>query len=106
MAYSRPTPTALPAPAPTTKTRAKATTMLNPASASGGVSNVPSSIDLQFAGPILALATFLTIWWGHVLVRITHYYLGTKPAPAIFLGGLLLLLASTQTDTDLLAATL
>jgi hypothetical protein len=63
-------------------------------------------MDLQFVGPILALVTFLTIWWGHVLVRITHYYLGTKPAPAIFLGGLLLLLASTQASSDLLSATL
>src|SRR6476660_6017281 len=63
-------------------------------------------MELQFAGPILALVTFLTIWWGHVLVRITHYHLGTKPAPAIFLGGLLLLLGSTQTGSDLLSATL
>src|SRR6476660_9423264 len=63
-------------------------------------------MELQFAGPILALVTFLTIWWGHVLVRITHYHLGTKPAPALFLGGLLLLLGSTQTGSDLLAATL
>jgi hypothetical protein len=39
-------------------------------------------------------------------VRITHYYLGTKPAPAIFLGGLLLLLGSTQAASDLLSATL
>jgi hypothetical protein len=41
-----------------------------------------------------------------VLVRITHYHFGTKPAPAIFLGGLLLLLGSTQTVSDLLSATL
>ena len=63
-------------------------------------------MELQFAGPILAVVTFLTIWWGHVLVRITHYYMGTRPAPAIFLGGLLLLLGSTQTGSDLLSATL
>ena len=63
-------------------------------------------MDLQVAGPILALVTLLTIWWGHVLVRITHYHFGTKPAPAIFLGGLLLLLASTQTSGELLSATL
>ena len=30
---------------------------------------------------MLALVTFLTIWGGHVLVRITHYYFGTSPAP-------------------------
>ena len=38
-------------------------------------------VELQWAGPILAGVTFLTIWWGHVLVRIVHYYFGTKPAP-------------------------
>jgi hypothetical protein len=63
-------------------------------------------LDLQIAGPVLAVVTFLTIWWGHVLVRITHYHYGTKPAPAIFLGGLLLLLGSTQTGSDLLSAAL
>lgn len=62
--------------------------------------------ELQFAGPLLAFVTFLTIWWGHVLVRVVHYYLGTKPAPAIFLGGLLLLLWTTQTDNNLLSAAL
>src|SRR6478609_2392896 len=76
------------------------------ASASGGASSVPLPIDLQIAGPVLAVVTFLTIWWGHVLVRIVHYYYGTRPAPAIFLGGLLLLLGSTQTGSDLLSATL
>jgi hypothetical protein len=63
-------------------------------------------LDLQVAGPVLAVVTFLTIWWGHVLVRITHYYYGTKPGPVIFLGGLLLLLGSTQTGSDLLSASL
>src|SRR5438309_10480315 len=67
---------------------------------------MPLHLDLQIGGPVLAVVTFLTTWSGHVLVRITHYHLGTKPAPAIFLGGLLLLLASTQTDSDLLSATL
>jgi hypothetical protein len=67
---------------------------------------MPLPIDLQIAGPVLAVVTFLTIWWGHVLVRIVHYYYGTRPAPAIFLGGLLLLLGSTQTGSDLLSATL
>lgn len=61
-------------------------------------------IELQFAGPVLAVVTFLTIWWGHVLVRIAHYYLGTKPAPVFFLGGLLVLLWTTQTGSDLLSA--
>lgn len=59
--------------------------------------------DLQFAGPVLALVTFLTIWGGHVMVRIVHYYFGTRPAPVIFVLGLLLLLGTTQTPNDLLA---
>jgi hypothetical protein len=63
-------------------------------------------VQLQFAGPILAIVTFLTIWWGHVFVRIVHYHFGTKPASAVFLGGLLLLLASTQTISDLISASL
>jgi hypothetical protein len=63
-------------------------------------------LDIQFAGPVLAGVTFLTIWWGHVLVRIVHYYFGTKPAPAIFLLGLLTLLGTTQTSSDLLSAAL
>jgi Domain of unknown function (DUF4491) len=67
---------------------------------------MPFQVALQIAGPVLAVVTFLTIWWGHVLVRITHYHYGTKPAPACFLGGLLLLLGSTQTRSDLLSAAL
>jgi len=63
-------------------------------------------LHLQIAGPVLAVVTFLTIWWGHVLVRILHYYFGTKPAPLAFLAGLLLLLGSTQTGSDLLSAAL
>ncbi|MFL5733375.1 MAG: DUF4491 family protein [Chloroflexia bacterium] len=67
---------------------------------------MPFQPELQIAGPVLAVVTFLTIWWGHVLVRITHYYYGTKPAPAVFVGGLLLLLGSTQAGSDLLSAVL
>ncbi|HET9493040.1 MAG TPA: DUF4491 family protein [Chloroflexia bacterium] len=62
--------------------------------------------DLMWAGPVLAGVTFLTIWWGHVLVRIVHYYFGTRPAPVIFLSGLLLLLGSTQTGSDVVSAAL
>src|SRR5438876_3724710 len=71
---------------------------------SGGASSMPLHLDLQIGGPVLAVVTFLTIWWGHVLVRITHYYYGTKPAPVFFLGGLLVLLWTTQTSSDLLSA--
>jgi len=63
-------------------------------------------MELQTAGPVLALVTFLTIWWGHVLVRIVHYYFGTRPAPVIMLLGLFALLTSTQTSAELLSATL
>lgn len=65
---------------------------------------MPFGLDIQFAGILLAGVTFLTVWWGHVLVRIVHYYMGTRPAPALFLAGLLALLATTQTTSDLLAA--
>ncbi len=61
-------------------------------------------LQIQVAGLLLAGVTFLTVWWGHVLVRIVHYYMGTRPAPALFLAGLLSLLATTQTANDLLAA--
>ena len=60
-------------------------------------------LQIQVAGLLLAGVTFLTVWWGHVLVRIVHYYMGTRPAPALFLAGLLSLLATTQTTNDLLA---
>ncbi|MEO6457209.1 MAG: DUF4491 family protein [Chloroflexia bacterium] len=65
---------------------------------------MPFGLEVQFAGILLAGVTFLTVWWGHVLVRIVHYYMGTRPAPALFLAGLLALLATTQTTSDLLAA--
>lgn len=60
-------------------------------------------LELQLAGPLLGAVTFLTVWWGHVLVRVVHYYMGTKPAPAIFLAGLLSLLGTTQTRNDLVS---
>ncbi len=65
---------------------------------------MPFGLEVQLAGILLAGVTFLTVWWGHVLVRIVHYYMGTRPAPALFFAGLLSLLATTQTTSDLLAA--
>lgn len=62
-------------------------------------------MELQFAGPILAVVTFLTIWWGHVMVRVVHFYFGTRPTPAILGLGLIALLGSTQSP-DLLSAML
>ncbi len=64
---------------------------------------MPDLSILQWGGPILAVVTFLTIWGGHVMVRIVHYYMGTKPAPAIFSIGLLLLLGTTQTSNEIVA---
>jgi hypothetical protein len=61
-------------------------------------------LPIQLAGPILAIVTFLTIWWGHIMVRIVHYYFGTRPAPIIFSIGLLLLLVSTQVASDIASA--
>ena len=74
------------------------------ASASGGASSMMFDLPLQLAGPILAVVTFLTIWWGHIMVRIVHYYFGVRPAPIIFGVGLLLLLISTQVGIDVLSA--
>jgi hypothetical protein len=81
-------------------------TAQNRASASGGAFRVSIPFDLQMAGPVLAVVTFLTIWWGHVLVRIVHYYFGTRPAALLFAVGLALLFASTQTASDLISASL
>jgi hypothetical protein len=61
-------------------------------------------LPLQLTGPILAVVTFLTIWWGHIMVRIVHYYFGVRPAPIIFGAGLLLLLISTQVSVDVVSA--
>lgn len=61
-------------------------------------------LSLEWTGPVLALVTFLTIWGGHVFVRIVHYYFGTRPAPVVFMGGLLLITATTRTSSDLLSA--
>lgn len=61
-------------------------------------------LPLQLAGPILAVVTFLTIWWGHIMVRIVHYSYGTRPAPIVFGGGLLLLLISIQVGLDVISA--
>lgn len=63
-------------------------------------------IELQWAGLALAVVTFVTIWWGHMMVRIVHYYFGTKPAPLIFGIGLMLALGSTQVASDLISASM
>lgn len=63
-------------------------------------------ITLQWAGLALAVVTFVTIWWGHMMVRIVHYNFGTKPAALIFGIGLLLVLVSTQTSSDVVSTSL
>jgi hypothetical protein len=48
-------------------------------------------MNLQWAGPILAAMTFITIGIGHILVRRLHARFGTRPAvPFFVLGGLVL----------------
>ncbi len=62
--------------------------------------------SLQWAGPVLALTTFVTIGIGHVLVRRLHARFGTRPAIPFFLAGGITLLASLFIETDLTAAIL
>ena len=44
-------------------------------------------MNLQWAGIVLALTTFATIGFGHVLVRRLHARYGTRPAIPLFLAG-------------------
>lgn len=41
-------------------------------------------MSVQWAGPILALATFATIAAGHMLVRRLQARYNTRPAPFFF----------------------
>jgi hypothetical protein len=60
--------------------------------------------QLQIAGLVLAVVTFVTIGIGHVLVRRLHACFGTRPALGFFLVGLLVLLLSLFSADDLLSA--
>jgi hypothetical protein len=63
-------------------------------------------MNLQPAGIVLAMITFLTIAAGHVLVRRLHARYGTRPALPLFGLGTLILIGSLATRPDLLSAVL
>ena len=63
-------------------------------------------MTLQWAGLILAIATFGAIACGHVFVRKLNYRFGTKPVPYVILLGLLFLFLSLRTPDNLLSAVL
>ena len=60
-------------------------------------------MTLQWVGPMLAAVTVGTIWFGHVMVRRVNYRYGTKPAPFVFFLGLLVMVFSVITESDLLS---
>lgn len=63
-------------------------------------------MNLQWAGPVLALTTFVTIGAGHVMVRRFQARFGTRPAVPFFLCGALVLLGSMLVSGNLLSAVL
>lgn len=56
---------------------------------------------MSLAGPVLAGVTFVTIGFGHVLVRRLHARFGTRPAVPLLLAGLAVLAASLAVQDDL-----
>ena len=63
-------------------------------------------MSLQWAGIVLAITTFVTIGFGHILVRRLHARYGTRPAIPLFLAGGAVLLASLLAASDLLSGVL
>ena len=63
-------------------------------------------MTLQWAGPVLAVVTFATIGFGHMMVRKVNYLYGTKPAPYVLGLGLLFLFISLRATSDLASAVL
>lgn len=61
-------------------------------------------MNLQWAGPILALTTFVAIGAGHVMVRRFHARYGTRPAIVFFICGALALLGSLLAGSNLVSA--
>jgi len=57
-----------------------------------------------WAGPVLAVTTFATIGFGHVLVRRLHARFGTRPGVPLILMGLALLAYSAALPGDLPSA--
>jgi hypothetical protein len=62
--------------------------------------------SLQWAGPVLALTTFVTIGIGHVLVRYLQAHFGTRPAIPFFISGGIVLIVSLFTPNHLISAIL
>jgi len=63
-------------------------------------------MNLQWAGIVLAVTTFATIAFGHVLVRRLHARYGTRPAIPLFLAGGVVLFSSLLAAGDLLSGVL
>ncbi len=63
-------------------------------------------MSLQWAGPMLAAVTVITIWLGHVMVRKVNYHFGTRPVPLVAVLGLGAMIASLLTASDLLSGVL
>jgi drug/metabolite transporter (DMT)-like permease len=63
-------------------------------------------MSLQPAGIVLALATFITIAVGHVLVRRLHPRWRTRPGLPFFVLGALVLLSSFLVESNLLSGVL
>lgn len=63
-------------------------------------------MNLQWAGTLLGVATFVTIGAGHVLVRWLHARFGTRPAVPLLITGGLTLLISLIAEDDLLSGLL
>jgi hypothetical protein len=63
-------------------------------------------MSLQWAGIVLAITTFATIAFGHVLVRCLHARYSTRPAIPLFLAGGVVLFSSLLAAGDLLSGVL
>ncbi len=61
-------------------------------------------MTVEWAGPILAAVTVITIGLGHVMVRKVNYLFGTVPAIPLFFLGAEILTASVFMSSDLLSA--
>lgn len=64
-------------------------------------------MDLSnFSGIILSLVVFVTIGFGHVMVRKVNYITGTKLAPLMYLIGAGMIVWSLFVSNDILSASI
>lgn len=63
-------------------------------------------MSIEWAGPIFAVTTIVTIAAGHHLVRKLNYYFGTRPAMPLFLLGAAVFGASFVVQNDILSGVL